>query len=57
MKICFKCCGVLEENAKLREAINRFKNAWEDSDSNDTAWEAAMEDSRAALFSQVEEKV
>ena len=47
----------IDSNIKLRKAIDRFKNAWEDSDSDDAIWEVDVEYSRTALFGQVEEKV
>ena len=40
---------------KLRKVIGRFRDAWEDSDSDGDIWERDVEYSRAALFGQVEE--
>jgi len=49
-----KLCGEQEEEiTTLREAVKRFKTTWEDTASDDSVWEADMEDSRAALFNQV----
>ena len=43
------------ENAKLHKAITRFKNAWDDNDSDDTTWETEVNDSRSALWEQAKE--
>lgn len=45
------------EVVKLQKAITRFKDAWEDTDSDDAIWEVDVEYSRTALFDKVEEKI